>query len=327
MPDRRGRSGILAYAEKQLRGSIRSTNVFLIGSRIRAFGVVALAAIGFAFASAPSTAQSPEPEASPSPTSMGGYWYDRAYDHWRSLPREHFATYDTDLVYTFKGKPKERKQHVAFRYHDGRCLIVGVPIDSRDRPDKTQITDRCFGPDFSFAFVQQRLGGFKNAPIEIPTVAPTDAPTAQASGEPKTIASVKTRARPYDVTFVGYEQKDGKNTIHLALVPNIHPADHLLTDMWIDPTTSGVVHLRAEAAVGHVARITFEAAYDEDANSQTLTSVVGYAKGQVLLVRIGLDFTYRQSNIDYPDTLPDWYFDQTAYDEHQRSLTTSSGTK
>jgi hypothetical protein len=315
---------------KQLSSLARSPNVFLTGTRTRAFQILALAAIGFARASAPSIAQSPQPLASPtavpdtplpapSPTSIGGYWYDKAYDHWRSLPREHFATYDTDLVYTFKGKRKERKQHVAFRYHDGRCLIVGIPIDSRDRPDKTQITDRCFGPDFSFAFVQQRLGGFKNAPIEIPTIAPTDAPTAQASGEPKTIASVKTRARPYDVTFVGYEQKDGKNTIHLSLVANIHPADHLLTDMWIDPTTSGVVHLRAEAVVGRIARLTFEASYDEDANSQTLTSVVGYAKGQVLLIRIGLDFTYRQSNIAYPDTLPDWYFDQTAYDEHQRA--------
>jgi hypothetical protein len=299
-----------------------------------------LASVALSFAAAPSVAQSPQaappagavdtplPAPSPSPTSAGAYWYDRAYDHWRSLPRERFATYDTDFFYTMKGKRKERKQHVAFRYHDGKCLVVGVPLDSRDRPDKTQITDRCFGPDFSFAFVQQRLGGFKNAPIEIPTVPPTDPPAAQASGAPKTIAAVKTRTRPYDVTFVGYEQKDGKNTIHLSLVANIHPADHLLTDMWIDPDTSGVVHLRAAAEAGdRIAHITFEAAYDEDANSQTLTSVVGYAKGQVLLLRIGLDFVYRQSNIEYPDTLPDWYFDQAEYDAHQRAVATGSASQ
>ncbi len=263
----------------------------------------------------------------PAPTSAADYWYDRAYDHWRALPRERFATYDTDFSYTFKGKRKERKQHVAFRYHDGRCLIVGVPLDSRDRPDKTQITDRCFGPDFSFAFVQQRLGGFKNAPIEIPTPPPTDAPAASASDAPKTIAAVRTRARPYDVTFVGYEQKDGKNTVHLALVANIHPADHLLTDMWIDPETSGVVHLRADAVAGRIAHITLDASYDEDATSQTLTSVTGYAKGQILLVRIGLDFVYRQSNFEYPDTLPAWYFDQAAYDAHKRAAASGVGSR
>ena len=251
-------------------------------------------------------------------TPAGASWYDRAYDHWRALPRRHFATYDADFVYTLHGKRKERKQHIAFRYHDGRCLVVGVPLDSRDRPDKPQITDRCFGPDFSFAFVQQRLGGFKNAPIEIPTLAPTEEPTVQPSGAPATIALVRTRARPYDVTFVGYETKDGKNTVHLALVAIDHPADHILTDMWVDPETLGVVHLRAEAATSpRLARIILEAFYDEDGTTQVLNSVIGYVKLQALLIRVGLDFQYRQSNFDYPDSLPDWYFDKASYDAHQ----------
>ena len=261
------------------------------------------------------SAQSPPPE--PTPTSIGAYWYDAAFDHWRALPREHFATYDTDLVYTLSGKRKERKDHVAFRYHDGRCLVVGIPLDSRDRPDKTQITDRCFGPDFSFAFVQQRLGGFKDAPIEIPTVAPTDSPAPQASGVPTEIGKVKTRSRPYDVTVVGNEIKDGKDTVHLALVALYHPADHLLTDMWIDPKSLGVVHLRAVAVANQkVARVTFEAYYNEDATTQVLTTVKGYVKAQALLAKIGVDFVYNQSNFQYPDVLPDWYFDQQQYDAH-----------
>ncbi len=270
----------------------------------------------------PSTGPSSAPQ--PSPTSVGAYWYDAAYDHWRALPREHFATYDTDFVYTLSGKRKERKEHVAFRYHDGKCLIIGVPLNARDRPDKTQITDRCFGPDFSFAFVQQRLGGYKNAPIEIPTVEPTVVPTPAPSGAPQTIGQVKSRSRPYDVTFVGYETKDGKNTVHLALTALYHPDDHILTDMWIDPATIGVVHLRAQVASHHMARVIFEAFYDEDASTQVLTSVVGYAKAQALLAKIGIDFAYKQSNFAYPDTLPDWYFDQTKYDEHQKEVRAGS---
>lgn len=279
----------------------------------------ALAAAAAGLCSTPGRAQSPAPQ--PSPTTAGEYWYDAAYDHWRALPREHFATYDTDLVYVLSGKRKERKDRVAFRYHDGKCLVVGIPLDKRDRPDKTQITDRCFGPDFSFAFVQQRLGGFKNAPIEIPTVAPTDTPAPHVSGLPEEIGKVKTRTRPYDVTFAGYETKDGKNTVHLTLVALYHPADHLLTDMWIDPATLGVVHLRAVAEANQrVARVTFEAFYDEDAGNQVLTSVKGYVKAQALVAKIGIDFVYQQSNFQYPDTLPDWYFDQTKYDAHQAEV-------
>jgi hypothetical protein len=283
----------------------------------RWFRRCAPASLALALCTQPGGAQSPLPE--PVPTTIGAYWYDRAYDRWRALPRPRFATYDTDFAYTLHGKRKERKQHVAFRYHDGRCLVVGVPLDSRDRPDKTQITDRCFGPDFSFAFVQQRLGGFKSAPIEIPTVPPTQAPATRPSGAPATIAVVRTRARPYDVTFAGYETEDGKNTIHLTLTAIDHPADHILTGIWIDPETLGVVHLRAESAAGpSLARVIFEASYDEDATTQVLTSVIGYLKAQVLLVRVGVDFSYQQTNFEYPDDLPDWYFDQTLYDAHQK---------
>ncbi len=288
----------------------------------------ALAAAAVALFSKPGGAQSPQPSPpQPTPTSIGEYWYDAAYDHWRALPREHFATYDTDLAYVLTGKRKERKDHVFFRYHDGKCLVVGTPLDSRDRPDKTQITDRCFGPDFSFAFVQQRLGGFKNAPIEIPTPEPTAVPTPQASGAPQQIGKVKTRSRPYDVTFVGYETKDGKETVHLSLVALYHPADHLLTDMWIDPKTLGVVHLRAVAEANQrVARVTFEAFYDEDTTTQVLTAVRGYVKAQALIAKIGINFVYKQSNFEYPDTLPDWYFDQAKYDAHQAAAHAASPT-
>ena len=293
---------------------------------IRSLGLSLTAAAAVSlFPASPGGAQSPPPSPGaapePTPTSAGAYWYDAAYDHWRSLPREHFATYDTDLVYVLSGKRKERKDHVAFRYHDGKCLVVGVPLDKRDRPDKTQITDRCFGPDFSFAFVQQRLGGFKNAPIEIPTVSPTETPAPRASGLPSEIGKVKTRTRPYDVTFLGYETKDGKNTVHLGLTALYHPADHLLTDMWVDPATLGVVHLRAVAVANQkVARVTFEAYYEEDAATQVLTTVKGYVKAQALLAKIGVDFVYVQSGFEYPDTLPDWYFDQTKYDAHQAEI-------
>ena len=200
--------------------------------------------------------------------------------------------------------------------------MVGVPLDSRDRPDKPQVTDRCFGPDFSFAFVQQRLGGFKGSPIEIPTMVPTGAPAVHPSGAPATIALVRTRARAYDVTLVGYEAKDGKNTAHLALTAIDHPADHILTDMWIDTQTLGVVHLRAEASANpNFARVVLDASYDEDTTTQVLTSVAGHVKAQVLLVHVGVDFSYRQSNFDYPDVLPDWYFDKAKYDAHQRDQT------
>jgi hypothetical protein len=273
--------------------------------------VASLAAATFACAGAWTVARADGDDRSP--TAL----YDAALDRWRALPVAPYATYDAAFVVTEKGKLRERRYRVAFRARDGRCLIVGVPVDAHDRPDKTTVSDRCFGPDYAFTFFPQRrnAAGASATGGGLELALPSPEPSADASAPPKTIASVRARARTYAVTFVGDETVDGIATAHLALRPYERPDKHVLRDLWIDRATAGVVRLRGDvSAKAHLVRVIFDASYDETATTQTLRRLSGYAKAQVLFVKIGADVGYHQEHFAFPATLPDWYFDANAYE-------------
>ena len=222
------------------------------------------------------------------PSRDGTALYDAAYDRWRALPEAPYATYDADFVATFRGRRQERAYAVAYRARDGQCLVTGTPLDARDRPDAPQVTDRCFGPDFAFTFVPQRrnargasaLGG--GVPLDIPT--PEPAP----SDEPRTIGRVSVRVRPYAISIAGDETIGATATVHLRLRPLRDPAKFILRDLWVDRATDGVVRLGAEVEAGvNLAHVAFVATYAEDAKTQTLQTVSGYVKAQLLLVKGG----------------------------------------
>ena len=264
-------------------------------------------------AQTPDASPSPAPSAAPEPTASA--WYDAAYDRWKGLPLAPFSAFDIDVASTVKGKRMERRYHEFLRARDGTCLDIGVAIDPNDRPDRDTVSKRCIGPDFAFDFVARGSGG-SGLPIEVASAAPVP----EESGAPKTIAVTRVRSRPYAVTIVGFETVDGIDTVHLKLVPYSAPDRHIVRDLWIDRTTFGVVRLGGEArAAAGLAHATFEARYAETATSQELLLVTGYVKAQLALFKIGADFRFAQSNVTFPGTLPDWYWDQRAYDEHART--------
>lgn len=234
--------------------------------------------------------------------------YDAAYDRWRGLPRAPYVTYDQILSVTRKGRVQVRRSSVALRIRDHACRIIGIPLDSRDRVDAPRLSDRCFSPDSALTFVQR--AGESNVgplPVELATPAPG------ASGEPRTIGRVSARARAYEVTYIGEETIDGVPTAHLLLRPYGDPAKHLIRDLWIDRATNGVVRLHGEATFSaRLASIDFIADYTEDATSQTLRHVAGFAKAQVLFVKAGADFTVDLTNNAYPALLPDALFSKGA---------------
>jgi len=259
-----------------------------------------------------SVPQSPAAPALPAQPPSANALYDAAFDRWRALPLPPFATYQTHGVATRKGRVQEWKDDVWYRESDGRCTIVGVALDARDRPDPPDFESRCLSPGFAFTFVPQRHGAGGSAlPLDVPTPEPSDA------AGPKTIGAITVRSRPYAVTFAGNESLDGKPVVHLTLRPYRDPDKHILRDLWIDPATDGVVRLRGEAtASAHLVRIIFDASYDESQTEQTLRLITGYGKAQLFLIKIGADFTYGLADFTYPDSLPDWYFDRKAYFAH-----------
>jgi len=260
----------------------------------------------------PSAPQSPSSSALPAPPPTANALYDAAFDRWRALPLPPFATYLAHGVATRKGRVQEWKDDVWYRESDGRCTIVGVALDARDRPDPPDFESRCLSPGYAFTFIPQRHGvGGSALPLDVPTPEPSDA------AGPKTIGAITVRSRPYAVAFAGNETLDGKPVVHLTLRPYRDPDKHILRDLWIDPATDGVVGLRGEAtASAHLVRIVFTASYDESQTEQTLRLVTGYGKAQLFLIKIGADFSYDLSAFTYPDSLPDWYFDRKSYFAH-----------
>jgi hypothetical protein len=253
----------------------------------------------------------PAPLTSTPPTA--GALYDAAFERWRALPLPPFATYLTHGVATRKGRVQEWKDDVWYRESDGRCTIVGVALDARDRPDPPDFESRCLSPGYAFSFIPQRHGiGGSALPLEVATAEPSAAAAA-----PKTIGAITVRSRPYAVAFAGNDTLDGTPVVHLALRPYRDPDKHILRDLWIDPATDGVVRLRGEAtASAHLVRIVFDAYYDESQTEQTLRRITGYGKAQLFLIKVGADFTYALTGFTYPDSLPDWYFDRKAYFAH-----------
>jgi hypothetical protein len=268
----------------------------------------ALAAALAVMPASPPPAPAPPASAPPSATAL----YDAAYDRWRALPLPPFATYATHGVATRKGRIQEWKDDVWYRESDGRCTIVGVALDARDRPDPPDFESRCLSPGYSFGFVPQHnaVGG-NSLPLEVPTAEPS------ADAGPKTIGAITVRSRPYAVALAGTETIEGKSVVHLSLRPYRDPGKHILRDLWIDPATDGVVRLRGEAtASAHLVRIVFDASYDESQTEQTLRLITGYGKAQLFLIKIGADFNYALDDFTYPAALPDWYFDRKAYFAH-----------
>ncbi len=235
--------------------------------------------------------------------------YDSAYDRWAALPLAAFATYDGRITFVRNAKSKTRLETIAYRRSDRRCRIAGVALDARDKPDATEVTDRCFAPDYAFTFVPQSGAGATAIDLDVPTPAPSGGPEAGGAAAPKTIGAVHVRVRPYAVVFAGDEMVEGKNTAHLSLRPFRDPKKNVLRDVWIDRLTNGVVRLRGEASAGpNVLHVVFDAYYSEDASSQTLRRVEARAKAQFLFLRESGTISLELTNIAYPSTIPNSFF-------------------
>lgn len=231
--------------------------------------------------------------------------YDAAYDRWHALPVAPFTTYDGRFTLTRGDRTQLRLYSVAFRSSDRKCRVTGVPIDKHDRPDPPQVTKRCLTPEFAFTFVPQTAVATDATGLDlaVPTPDPNESP------EPKTIASVRVRSRPYAIALAGHETIGGIETVHLALRPYRNANKHVLRDVWIDPATNGVVRLRGETTSGpNLIHVVFTATYAEDASTQTLEHVEAYGKAQILFLHASGNVSFDLTNVEHPASIPDAEF-------------------
>jgi hypothetical protein len=155
------------------------------------------------------------------------------------------------------------------------------------------------------------------------TASPTPMPTSSelSNGllsDLKTIAVVSVHAPPvYKAAVSGVETIDGHSTERIELTPVSDPAQHTLRDLWIDTSTYDV--RRADY-------ITHDPNFPDATVYLTVNFVqVGpYWIAARWVANYHFNFPdeppfYRELKLDkmrFPDTLPDWLFNQRGYQLH-----------
>jgi len=167
------------------------------------------------------------------------------------------------------------------------------------------------------------------SPAPSPGSTPSQAPLAASSppsedsslvSDLKTIAVVSAHARPvYRVRLVRAESMDGHETYRVSLDPTADPVRFPLRDLWIDQKTGDV--WRADYVTT-----------DFNFPGATVYLTVNFepvgpywiAAGWVAIYHFSgaTPPFYRELKIlkmRFPATLPDWLFDEHAYDQHRRA--------
>ncbi|MBV8636929.1 MAG: hypothetical protein JO322_02525 [Candidatus Eremiobacteraeota bacterium] len=156
--------------------------------------------------------------------------------------------------------------------------------------------------------------------IATPTPSATaPAPALDLESTLKTIAVVSSRGHLYDVSVAGAETIEGHHVYHVALHPRRDPQQNALRDLWIDTDTYDV--WRADYVtepdvqlVGGEADLTVD--FTTVGNYRIASSWIAVYHAPDLHTPV-----YRQLRVvrmAFPESLPDWLFDEPSYAKHLR---------
>lgn len=198
-----------------------------------------------------------------------------------------------------------------------RECVLNIPFDMVGK--KPQIGESYFAPD-------SWLISHTNAPVS----------TANAQSlrpdlsDLRIIASVVSIAKPsYDIRLVGIDAfTQGRSAYHLALRPRSNPMVHNLRELWIDTQSDDIL------------RATIEGEYRPDYDMMVADTFVTEDFGRVgeywLVIhhrwayavplssrRYYYDAT--SSAMQFPERLPEWFFDAKAFPRHYGEVTAIVG--
>lgn len=241
----------------------------------------------------------------------------QAYDRMRSYGTPPYVVYITN----------ENGDHhrIAFRASDE------MMNDSEYNPNRNSLPPafvyRAFVGPLSITIHEAVVKGTPPPTTPAPSVSaavatPTPSPTATEEANSllsdlRTIAVVSARAHPvYTATTRGVETIDGHGTYRIVLSPSTDPSRYTLRDLWIDTTTHDV--RRAD----YITR---------DINVPDATVYLTVEFEQVGPYWIAAHWIaiyhflgqqppfYRELRVEkmrFPETLPDWLFNQRGYELH-----------
>jgi hypothetical protein len=154
---------------------------------------------------------------------------------------------------------------------------------------------------------------FEPAPIH--TYPPTFVPTPEAS-LPPVIATVAVHAEfDYHVTQI---EREG-DELHLTLVPRRDPDRNRLRQLWVDAATLDLRKLVATDKLfierGPVYPVLFTIDFAMDAGIPVITHIHGVVYGSYDGDGKVVDYDF--TDLVFPASLPDWYFNSREYTQHQ----------
>lgn len=256
---------------------------------------------------------SPSPAFSPSPQQI----FDRTFARLGTYPVAPYALmvvkftgHGAAMVPGISGTEIQYPGRYAFRSSDGAENAAPFVPNAKTLPDANVYLNQPYGP-FVWSIRRSNI----NAPDEPPL---PDVPAPL-----KTIGHVVAYAPPrYAITIVGIETVNGHATYHLHLTPLSDPRRHNLRELWVDTTTFDLWNATFDG--------TYHPLPGTSDGPSTFTSefkpvgpfwinVHQYWTWTDFRTSLSWNFERETFAMMFPDSLPDWVFDQAAYDRHRRA--------
>lgn len=233
----------------------------------------------------------------------------------RANPDPPFIVYDMHEIFIHHGRQFTYDYHVWYRT-DGHALMQNVLTDRNGHHEQH------FGYPFPFAPDINILLYATPAPTAAPLVVatPTPAPSGHTSPPLISIQAI-TASRYYTVSLIGLEDYQGHSVYHLGLtpLPGIDQKAHPWRDLWVDAQTYEVwkAHALGCCSIG-LATGTIEgtAEFEPVGPYWLLAHASGYGQGHIAFISDSGQYEYFFSGFDFPETLPDWYFDPDLFRHH-----------
>ncbi len=263
----------------------------------------------------PSASPSPSPTASPFPTPTESLTPDeilsRTEETLRANPDPPYITYKMHEIFVHHGKAHTYDYQVWYR-SDGKGLMQDLAPGRRGR------NETFFGYPFPSAPDNNILLYATPPPVSTPPP-PVGSP-APGSTAPVISYEHVSGDRYYVVSYAGLDRYDGHTVYHLTLRAVSDESKHPWKDLWVDIDTFQVWRAHADAG-GSVGPLSGRAIADVEfapiGNYWMVKQATADGEGRFGFISDSGHYEYYFSDFGFPNTLPDWYFNEAEFDKHR----------
>lgn len=219
-------------------------------------------------------------------------------------------------IFVHHGKPYTYDYHVWYRTSDGAGLMQNAVSDRYGHHEQRFGYPFPSSPDANFLLYETP------PPTAMPAHFPSPAPLASGQTSPPVlVVAPVTASRYYTVSMVGIEDYQGHPTYHLALqpLPDVDQRAHPWKDLWVDTQTFEVwkAHADASGSKGPASgSIDATVEFEPVGPYWLIAQATGDGEVHLGFISDSGHYEYYFSGFDFPNTLPDWYFDPKLFRHH-----------